>query len=68
MEMRFAERTVTLCAGHARIARSLGVISLAELRAVFSENGGRRSFLQRRAQQRETASGRRSADARERTG
>jgi len=62
MEMKFAERNVTLCAGHTRIARSLGVISLAELKSVFTENTGRRSFVQRRAKRRGTQSGRRSAD------
>lgn len=63
VEMRFADRAVHLCAGHARIARNLGVIGLAELRAVFSENTGRRSFVQRRTQKRGASSGRRSADA-----
>lgn len=46
---RFGARTVLLCRAHAGIAHSSGVTSFDELRELFSESTGRRSYVPRRA-------------------
>ncbi|HET9958963.1 MAG TPA: hypothetical protein VFQ61_30945 [Polyangiaceae bacterium] len=45
----FGERLVVLCAEHAERVDSTAVSTLEELRALFLEEGGRRSLLDRRA-------------------
>ncbi|HEY3497482.1 MAG TPA: hypothetical protein VGK73_22450 [Polyangiaceae bacterium] len=42
------ERLVALCASHARVASSLPVAGVEELRRVFRESGGKRSLVERR--------------------
>lgn len=37
-----------LCTGHALIAKNSGVTSLAELRELYRESNGKRSFVPRR--------------------
>jgi hypothetical protein len=44
----FAERSVLLCKAHAGIAKNSGVTSLGELRSLFAESAGNRSFVGRR--------------------
>jgi len=49
LEIRFGERTVWLCRGHAGIARNSGIATFEELRALYSESDGKRSYVARRA-------------------
>jgi hypothetical protein len=42
-------RIVALCETHAAILRSIGASTLAELRSLFPEGGGRRSLVGQRA-------------------
>lgn len=42
------DRLVSLCDGHARVLEGVAPASVAELRQVFRENGGRRSLVERR--------------------
>ena len=46
VEVSFAQRSVWLCVGHARIAENSGVKSFSALRALYGR--GRRSFVPRR--------------------
>jgi hypothetical protein len=45
----FEQRTVLLCRGHAAIAKNSQVASLGELRALYAESAGQRSYIARRA-------------------
>lgn len=49
LEVTFGERTVRLCRGHAAIAANSGVSTLDELRALYAESRGQRSYIARRA-------------------
>lgn len=44
-------RTVVLCVAHARIAESSGVRTLDDLRELYGEADGERSYVPRRARQ-----------------
>ncbi|MGC4064004.1 MAG: hypothetical protein QM784_05075 [Polyangiaceae bacterium] len=46
VEVAYAERTVQLCTGHAKIAENSGVETFAELRELYGS--GRRSYVPRR--------------------
>ncbi|HKO49470.1 MAG TPA: hypothetical protein VJV79_17195 [Polyangiaceae bacterium] len=50
LEVIFGERRVLLCRGHAGIARNSEVQSFDELRALYAESEGQRSYIARRAQ------------------
>ena len=58
----FAERTVHLCVGHARIAENNGVTSFDELRDIYGS--GRRSYVPRRGPSTATPSERRESAGR----
>lgn len=45
----FGDRTVLLCRAHSGIAQSSGVTSLEELRELYTEHHGSRSYVPRRA-------------------
>jgi aminoglycoside phosphotransferase (APT) family kinase protein len=49
LEVPFGERSVLLCRGHAGIAKNSGVATLDELRALYAESHGQRSYIARRA-------------------
>jgi hypothetical protein len=49
LEVSFGERRVLLCRGHAGIARNSQVSSFDELRALYAESEGKRSYISRRA-------------------
>jgi hypothetical protein len=49
LEVTFGERRVLLCRGHAGIAHNSQVSSLDELRALYAESEGQRSYVSRRA-------------------
>ncbi len=49
VEVAFGTRLVLLCAGHAQIAANSGVTSFDELRDLYRESDGARSFVPRRA-------------------
>ncbi|MES1174145.1 MAG: hypothetical protein ABUL62_07425 [Myxococcales bacterium] len=49
LEVPFGERSVLLCRGHAGIAKNSGVSTLGELRALYAESQGQRSYIARRA-------------------
>ena len=64
VEVSFGERSVLLCKGHALIARNSGIGTLAELRALYRESEGERSFVPRRSRASEHENpGRRATDA-----
>jgi hypothetical protein len=54
----FGERSVLLCRGHAGIAKNSGVSSLDELRALYAESHGERSYIARRARIAQSNAGR----------
>ena len=58
LEVRFGERSVLLCRGHAGIAKNSGVSSLEELRALYAESEGQRSYIARRARIAQSNAGR----------
>jgi hypothetical protein len=58
LEVSFGERRVLLCRGHAGIARNSEVSSFGELRALYAESQGQRSYISRRAPGTETSGGR----------
>ena len=70
LPVSFGERTVLLCRGHAGIAENSGISTLAELRTLYAESEGQRSYIARRARIAQGASGkprsvgRRATDAR----
>jgi len=47
--VKYGSRLVLLCRAHAGIAQNSGVSSFAELRELYMEQGGQRSFVPRRA-------------------
>jgi hypothetical protein len=65
--MSFGGRSVLLCRGHAGIAKNSGASSLAELRELFAESDGKRSYVARRGSASAGAKarfpGRRASDA-----
>jgi len=67
LEVSFGERRVLLCRGHAGIADNSRVSSFDELRALYAESEGKRSYIARRARSGANAGkprseGRRSSD------
>ncbi len=50
LEVSFGERRVLLCRGHAGIARNSQVSAFDELRTLYAESDGKRSYIARRAQ------------------
>ncbi|HEY0463537.1 MAG TPA: hypothetical protein VGC79_04985 [Polyangiaceae bacterium] len=66
LEVTFGERRVLLCSGHAGIARNSQVSSFEELRALYAESEGQRSYISRRAREASggtpRSAGRRSGD------
>jgi len=67
LEVSFGDRRVWLCRGHAGIARNSEVSSFEELRTLYAESEGKRSFISRRTQAGSSAAvprsaGRRSGD------
>jgi len=48
LSVSFGERSVLLCKAHAGIAKNSGVTTLTELRELYAESGGQRSFVSRR--------------------
>jgi len=67
LEVTFGERRVWLCRGHAGIARNSQVSSFDELRALYAESEGKRSYIARRAGAKKSdgaprSAGRRSGD------
>ena len=67
LEVRFGERSVLLCRGHAGIARNSEISTFEELRALYAESEGQRSYVSRRASATESGGkprspGRRSSD------
>jgi hypothetical protein len=44
----FGERSVLLCKAHAGIAKNSGVLTLEQLRELFAESDGKRSYVSRR--------------------
>jgi len=67
LEVSFGDRRVLLCRGHAGIAQNSQVASFEELRALYAESEGKRSYVSRRAPDGPSAgkprsSGRRSSD------
>jgi hypothetical protein len=49
LEVSFGERQVMLCRGHAGIAQNSRISSFDELRALYAESEGKRSYISRRA-------------------
>jgi len=47
--VKYGTRTVLLCRAHAGIAQNSGVTTFAELRELYSEQHGSRSYVPRRA-------------------
>ena len=70
LNVPFGARKVVLCVAHARIAGNSNVKSLDELRELYHESNGNRSFVPRRARapqsaaSRQRQTGRRATDAR----
>jgi len=68
VEVAFGERRVLLCRGHSGIARNSQVSSFEELRALYAESEGKRSYISRRGRNagandgRPRAAGRRAGD------
>jgi len=64
LEVPFGERRVLLCRGHAGIAANSKVETLEELRALYAESEGQRSYVGRRARVAvaERSAGRRASD------
>lgn len=48
VSVSFGERAVLLCKAHAGIAENSGAKTLSELRALYAESTGKRSFVLRR--------------------
>jgi hypothetical protein len=70
VDVSFGARKVVLCVAHARIAGNSGVTSWEELRELYHESEGKRSFVPRRAREPHSSmanarrNGRRTTDAR----
>ena len=69
LEVSFGDHQVLLCRGHAGIAKNSEVTSFQELRALYAESKGQRSYLSRRSRASRLAvsqprsEGRRATDA-----
>jgi hypothetical protein len=69
LEVSFGDHQVLLCRGHAGIAKNSEVTSFQELRALYAESKGQRSYLSRRSRAARSALsqprsvGRRATDA-----
>ena len=69
LEVPFGDRLVSLCRAHTRIAQNSRVTSFEELRELYAESEGQRSYLARRAASERSAEGaprsvgRRASDA-----
>jgi hypothetical protein len=71
VDVSFGEHTVVLCVAHARIAANSDVKTWRELRELYHESDGKRSFVPRRGRRTEPRAGkerrslgRRATDAR----
>jgi hypothetical protein len=64
-EVTYGSRRVLLCRAHAGIAENSGITSFEELRELFSESNGVRSYVPRRARTVDLTrnAGRRAGDA-----
>lgn len=62
-EVAFGARKVLLCRAHAGIAESSGVSSFDELRELYTEQHGSRSYVPRRGRSLVRSGGRRLRDA-----
>jgi hypothetical protein len=62
-EVAFGARKVLLCLAHAGIARNSGVTSFEELRELYTEQNGSRSYVPRRGRSLVRLGGRRLRDA-----
>ena len=49
VEVTFGARRVLLCAGHAQIAKNSGASSIQDLRELYRESAGQRSYVPRRS-------------------
>jgi hypothetical protein len=58
LEVPFGERSVLLCRGHAGIAKNSAVSTLDELRTLYAESHGLRSYIARRARIAQSNAGR----------
>jgi hypothetical protein len=69
LEVSFGDHQVLLCRAHAGIAKNSEVNSFSELRALYAESKGQRSYLSRRSRSsslalnRPRSVGRRASDA-----
>jgi hypothetical protein len=63
-EVTFESRKVLLCRAHAGIAANSGVTTFAELRELYTEARGNRSYVPRRTRSLARTPGRRLSDAR----
>jgi hypothetical protein len=69
LEVSFGAHQVLLCRAHAGIAKNSDVTSFQELRALYAESNGQRSYLSRRSRGSRSApsqprsAGRRATDA-----
>jgi hypothetical protein len=63
-EVTFDSRKVLLCRAHAGIARNSAVTTFAELRELYTEQHGSRSYVPRRTRSLARTPGRRLNDAR----
>ena len=63
-EVTFGARKVLLCRAHAGIAENSGVSTFEELRELYTEQHGSRSYVPRRSHSLVRLSGRRFSDAR----
>jgi hypothetical protein len=57
LEVALGKRKVLLCRGHAGIARNSEVSSFDELRTLYAESDGKRSYISRRARGAATSEG-----------
>lgn len=57
IEVPFGDRVVSLCRAHAGIAQNSQVSSFEELRQLYAESEGQRSYLARRALSERAAEG-----------
>ncbi len=49
VELTFDARRVLLCRGHAGIAKNSAISTLEQLRALYGESDGKRSYISRRS-------------------
>ena len=57
LEVPFGERSVLLCRGHAGIAQNSAVSTIDELRTLYAESHGQRSYIARRARIAQSSAG-----------